>query len=291
MYIYTPYTYLIGWSHLNLWYYGVRFAKNCHPSDFWIKYFTSSKSVKYTRKHFGEPDIISIRKTFSNKDSAIMWEHKVLKRLKVKNNKKWLNVGVTPNRMGDGHWITNGTDEIFVSKNIEIPTDFRIGRSDLYRKKLSEQVKLHHANDVDGFRGNRISEGRKNLIWINNGTIEKCIKKDQDLIEGFLFGRLPRSESHNNNARKAKKGLMWYTNGIVDKQFKIGKQPKDFSPGRCLRFKRSKESIEKSANFSRGKKWYTDGTINLRAEFCPENFKPGKIQSKRIITSKRDNLL
>jgi len=38
-----PYTYLIGWSNLNTWYYGRRTSKNCHPSDLWQKYFTSSK--------------------------------------------------------------------------------------------------------------------------------------------------------------------------------------------------------------------------------------------------------
>ena len=61
-----PYTYLIGWSKLNKYYYGVRYAKNCHPSDLWTKYFTSSKYVKQFREENGEPDIIEIRKTFSN---------------------------------------------------------------------------------------------------------------------------------------------------------------------------------------------------------------------------------
>jgi hypothetical protein len=31
----TPYTYLIGWSNQNKYYYGVRYAKDCHPNDFW----------------------------------------------------------------------------------------------------------------------------------------------------------------------------------------------------------------------------------------------------------------
>ena len=37
----TPYTYLIGWSNLNKFYYGVRYGKGCHPSDLWVKYFGS----------------------------------------------------------------------------------------------------------------------------------------------------------------------------------------------------------------------------------------------------------
>lgn len=46
MFIYTPYTYLVGWSQLNKFYYGVRFAKNCTPSDLFTTYFTSSSIVK-----------------------------------------------------------------------------------------------------------------------------------------------------------------------------------------------------------------------------------------------------
>ena len=91
MKIHTPFTYLIGWSKLNKWYYGVRFSKKCHPNDLWANYFTSSKHVKEFRKQNGEPDIIQIRKIFLNSDAAILWEHKVLKRLHIRNNDKWLN--------------------------------------------------------------------------------------------------------------------------------------------------------------------------------------------------------
>lgn len=92
MHIYTPYTYLIGWSHFNKWYYGVRYAKGCHPKDLWITYFTSSKHVKQFREHYGDPDIIQIRKTFSNRSEALAWEEKVLKKMNVANESKWINV-------------------------------------------------------------------------------------------------------------------------------------------------------------------------------------------------------
>jgi hypothetical protein len=42
----TPYTYLIGWSELDLWYYGVKFGKSADPEKFLVNYFTSSKYVK-----------------------------------------------------------------------------------------------------------------------------------------------------------------------------------------------------------------------------------------------------
>lgn len=94
MTIYKPYTYLIGWSLLNKYYYGVRFAKGCNPNDLWVKYFTSSKKVAEYRKLYGEPDVIKIRKTFTSKEAAILWEEKVLRRLKIKSNEKMLNANI-----------------------------------------------------------------------------------------------------------------------------------------------------------------------------------------------------
>ncbi|MDD5149784.1 MAG: hypothetical protein PHC28_04800 [Flavobacterium sp.] len=86
-----PYTYLIGWSKLNKWYYGVRYGKNCNPNDLWKTYFTSSKLVKKFRDEFGEPDIIEIRRTFDCPVKATNWELKVLHRLKVVSNIKFIN--------------------------------------------------------------------------------------------------------------------------------------------------------------------------------------------------------
>ena len=86
-----PYTYLIGWPELNLWYYGVRYAKNCNPSDFWNPYQTSSKHVKDTIANFGDPPVKQIRKTFTDTRSARLWENRVLKRTKAVSSDKWLN--------------------------------------------------------------------------------------------------------------------------------------------------------------------------------------------------------
>ena len=89
-----PYTYLIRWSKTNIHYYGVRYAKNCHPLDFWKTYFTSSAKVAEYIKEHGNPDVIQIRKVFTseNKDSkARNWEHKVLKRLHVIERNDFLN--------------------------------------------------------------------------------------------------------------------------------------------------------------------------------------------------------
>jgi hypothetical protein len=86
-----PYTYLIGWSNINKWYYGVRFAKNCKPDDLWVKYFTSSKQVKMYREKYGEPDIVHVRKIFTSTNLARNWETRVIKKINAVLNENWLN--------------------------------------------------------------------------------------------------------------------------------------------------------------------------------------------------------
>lgn len=91
MSIYTPYTYLIGWSNHNIFYYGVRYARDCHPNDLWESYFTSSKYVKTFREEHGEPDIIQIRKTFTDSSAAREWEDRVIDTLKLHRRENFLN--------------------------------------------------------------------------------------------------------------------------------------------------------------------------------------------------------
>lgn len=91
---YQPYTYLIGWSDLDRWYYGVRFGKNCHPSDLWVTYFTSSKHIALFREEHGEPDIIQIRRTFETAKSAQDWEEKVLRKMNAHINERFINANI-----------------------------------------------------------------------------------------------------------------------------------------------------------------------------------------------------
>lgn len=86
------YTYFLHWSNTDKSYYGVRYARECSPNDLWKTYFTSSKFVLAQRQLYGEPDIIQIRKTFGDDSSkAKLWEEKVLRRMNVVFNNKWLN--------------------------------------------------------------------------------------------------------------------------------------------------------------------------------------------------------
>jgi hypothetical protein len=162
MIIYTPYTYLIGWSKLNKWYYGVRFAKGCRPDDLWVSYYTSSKYVKTFRKENGEPDVILIRRTFSDRRQALEWEHKVLRRMKVTSKDAWLNKTDNRSIINDRYmlaashspianskrsttmckkvWITNGNENKRIGQHSFIPEGWYAGRSNLKRTFTSSQL-------------------------------------------------------------------------------------------------------------------------------------------------------
>jgi hypothetical protein len=87
----TPYVYLIGWTSQNIWYYGARYGKRCHPTDLWTKYFTSSQYVKQFREQVGEPDVVEVRKTFHSPSQCVLWETRLLHKIDAKNNPQFLN--------------------------------------------------------------------------------------------------------------------------------------------------------------------------------------------------------
>ena len=173
-----PYTYLIGWSKLNVWYYGVRYANSCNPNDLWKTYFTSSVYVRDFRNIHGEPDVIEVRKLFSEKQKAQLWEAKVLKRLKVLEKDEWLNktdcssIKETP-EMRSKIWESrrkNGTD-----------------------KQTFEQIQK------------RLETKRK------NGTTGKGISKPVSQVKKRLktleekgFGGWKNSSTHGENVKQAR---------------------------------------------------------------------------------------
>lgn len=88
---YQPYTYFIQWSSTGMKYYGLKYAKGCHSEEFWKTYFTSSDYVTAYRAKYGDPDIIQIRKTFTNSKRAKEWESRVLRLLRVSTREDYLN--------------------------------------------------------------------------------------------------------------------------------------------------------------------------------------------------------
>ena len=208
MTIYTPYTYLIGWSDLSKFYYGVRYAKECHPDELWSKYFTSSKHVARFRNKYGEPDIVQIRRTFSDREDAKNWENKVLLRMNARDHPKLLNA--TNNRALDhdteydratnlGEYILpgpRGTWEdmygIEKARRMKEKTSIRskgnryggFKRSDETKKKMSTAAYLRWS-DPEYRR-------KSSFRWITDGKVTVRLY-DENLPAGWKYGRHSRS--------------------------------------------------------------------------------------------------
>jgi len=87
-----PYSYFLYHRPTGLKYYGIKHAKNCHPSQLWKSYFSSSTIVKNLIKEYGTDSFdFYIRKTFETSSQALLWEHKVLRRLNAANRPDWIN--------------------------------------------------------------------------------------------------------------------------------------------------------------------------------------------------------
>jgi hypothetical protein len=264
MTIYKPYTYLLGWSHLDKWYYGVRYARKtgclyetgCHPDELWKTYFTSSKLIKDFRETHGEPDVIQIRKTFSESKSAVEWENSVLQKMKVTKDSRFLNQ--TDNKAVvldmDFHrkflseyWTVERREEqsragkqMFkdhpekIKKMVENRTTPEY--SSVYtlerNKKISDRLsgreitwsdKISQSHKESGqFKGDknpmygRSAIAEQDLKWYNNGTVETYSQVGQEGT-GFVRGRLKRKK---------------YNDGNIEKMFPIGQQPSVFKEGK-----------------------------------------------------------
>jgi len=178
----TPYTYLVGWSKYHRYYYGVRYARGCKPQDLWVTYFTSSRQVKKFREEFGEPDVVLVRKVFKDRDSARLWEHKVLRRMKVINSEVWLNA----------------TDNISFSMETSI----------LASHKAAEMKKGQPHSDTHRDKISKALRGKKRdpKVFVKVAETKRTKKLlDPEYTGGPRKGRV-FSEEHRKKLSEAKKG-------------------------------------------------------------------------------------
>jgi hypothetical protein len=221
MNIYQPYTYLIGWTAHNKWYYGARYAKKCHPTDLWVKYFTSSKFVKYFTLKHGPPDIIQIRKIFTNGKDCLIWEQKVLARIDAAKNKNFLNakncttktIIDKPNsgsfKPGSTSWAKGKNFHDLYTDDERKRMFGRIFTQD-EKQKLSDKLKITHnkpeiknkqkQNTILQFQNEEKKKrhlagclqsngNHANKIWINNGVVNKRILPQDLMYFDFLWVR------------------------------------------------------------------------------------------------------
>jgi len=187
----TPYTYLIGWPLLNKWYYGVRYAKKCHPADLWTSYKTSSKIVKKFVNDHGDPTVIEIRKQFLTVNEARQWESKVLKRLQVTKNSKWINAhdnkAFDPTTVPRGitHWTKQDTEAAIRWKNregwkIKSSTGVNMPKGEEHWTSKNTDAAKKHQNRMLSNNPNNcpiVKEKKSNYLKENNPVFKEGVKE------------------------------------------------------------------------------------------------------------------
>jgi len=189
MSIYIPYTYLIGWSHINKWYYGVEYSnskKIANPKNLWTIYFTSSNIVKKFREEYGEPDVIQIRKIFTKGNrkerqiKASLWEHKVLSKIDITSD-KLLNgrIGgdISPETIKKIANLRYGVDNVFQAPEIKdkikttMQTKYGVSHpsqsEEIMEKKIKNNIEkygISHTINLPETR-QKMLEGLQNQDW------------------------------------------------------------------------------------------------------------------------------
>jgi len=132
---FKSYTYIMGWRHLDVWYYGVRTANKVSPiEDFWKVYKSSSKIVHEYIEANGDPDVLRIHKEFSSKQDAIDHERKFLSKVNAAQSDRWLNQcnGYSDKGVLNLEWSDERRKKLSLAM---------IGRSNMGGKKHSEETK------------------------------------------------------------------------------------------------------------------------------------------------------
>ncbi|MFA6199309.1 MAG: NUMOD3 domain-containing DNA-binding protein [Bacteroidales bacterium] len=211
---FKPYCYLIGWSTLNKFYYGVQYNKKANPDNLWNNYFTSSKYVKEFRELYGEPDIVQIRKTFETKEKAIQWEFKVIQRLNCVRSEQWLNRSLAGKKFYgiSGYKHTEETKKkISVAnkgKNVGKNVGKNIGENHpLFGKKHSAETKRKMAITKSGENNPMFGKTFENSPFFGRTASNETKNKMSIAKSGEnhpLFGKKHSDETKNKMTESAK---------------------------------------------------------------------------------------
>lgn len=201
--MHQPFTYLIKHKSSGKVYYGVRYAKKCHPDDLWTTYFTSSNDIRLLIESDGKDAFeFQIRKIFRNADKAIKWEKKVLRRMKVIQREDFINRNIP------GCSMFTHSEETKAKMRKPKPAGFgeHLKGNTHWKKMVGVQKTKEHAENISkGKKGKapftgtdhprygtkkseeelmKISLSMKKKKWMNNGV--NCAFVEPNDIENYM---------------------------------------------------------------------------------------------------------
>lgn len=174
------YTYLLGWTALDRWYYGYRGGNKVDPeADLWKVYKSSSKHVKAFIKEHGEPDVIRIHKIFDDRFQARDFEWRFLKRVSAVKSERWIN----KHNSGQGFARRDVTTEEHRRKISEAKKGFKFTKES--KQRMSESRKAFFQTDAGIAQRELIAELRRGKTPYNKGKpmTEEQKQKIRDTIK------------------------------------------------------------------------------------------------------------
>jgi hypothetical protein len=160
----------------------------------WESYFTSSKYVREFTKTHGNPDVLQIRKTFNDPDSARRWEEQVLTRLKVVQRSDFLNKTDT-NRISSVA-ISNGLKKFWAGLSLE-ERRAHLSAAHASSSVWSEEAKEANRESSKAFWAALTTEEKRELNRNSRaGTIayQKSLSTEEKSERGRRAGSSPKKE-------------------------------------------------------------------------------------------------
>ncbi len=191
-----PFVYLIGWTKLDKWYIGCRYAEGCSPKNLWQNYFTSSDYVEEFRKEHGEPDSFEILKESNTSKEALDFEKEKQREFDVINNDRFLNRSIC------GHYINGMEGKHHSEKTKEKISKARKGwiPTQEYRQKMSILKKgVKHTSESKL----KMSEIQKELNRLNPRSKEHSEKIANALRGKRASEETKRKMSESHKGKKA----------------------------------------------------------------------------------------
>lgn len=212
------YVYKLTHIETNEFYFGSR-TSELHPTL--DKYFGSMKKWSPDKTKLIK---IIIKDDFQNRTDAVIFEANLITKHINENLNR--NYHIPPNKFNSIGFVsvkdkngnvfsTSKSDPRYISGELVGVFKNRT-HSIKSRQKMSEYHKLHHSNQGE-------KNSQYNTKWITNGIINKKIKNNEELPEGWRYGFINFPMI----------GYKWITNGIDDKKiFNNNEIPEGWHLGR-----------------------------------------------------------
>lgn len=183
-----PYTYRVTFydGDKMFYYYGVRFAKHADPSDLGKTYFTSSNTIKALIEERGIGRFkFEVRRIFESAESAVKWEQKVLRRLRVLHRKDWLNSSIGTSHRASGPKTLEHKQKIGNAHRGKIVTE-----STREKLKVASSGRVASDNTKE-----KMSKSRLGRVHISNTETQKTKlvfpeEAEEYIKRGWVKGRL-----------------------------------------------------------------------------------------------------